>query len=222
MAYIWQEYSKSNRFVISFEKISPYMEVWDLNDKNNISVNPFYRIGEMLFPDEDTENIIGLSEKYESDKNYTDIVNLIIHEIAQIDRIKGIDLRLIYSFIERKFILDGKYGKECAALFKSIPKDKQEILLRYLSKYDMSNQRENVFDSALNALFEGVKIYFEHSTGIVHIFINERKTEESLKLYSLASVLFKDVNVNDEVTWSDHFGIIGFDEVMIQDEIQII
>lgn len=222
MAYIWQEYSKNNRFVISFEGISPYMEVWDFNDKNNISVNPFCRIGEILFPDEDAEKIIELSGKYENDKNFTDIVNLIIHEIAQTDRIKGIDLMFIYSHIEKKFIMDGKYGKECTALFNSIPKNKQDILLRYLAKYDMSNQRENVFDSALNALFEGVKMYFEHSTGVVHIFINEKKTEENLKVYSLVSILFKDVNVNDEVTWRNHFGIIGFDNVMIQDEIQLI
>ena len=222
MAYIWQEYDKNSRFVVSFEGMSPYMEVWDLYNKKNISVNPFYRIGDMLFPFEDAEKITDLADKYKNYGSYADIVNLIIHEIAQVDRIKGIDILFFCSCIEKKLILSGKYGNECAEIFESVSENKQNIILRYLAKYDMSNQRENVFDSSLNALFKGVKMYFENSTGIVHIFINERKTEENLKTYSLASLLFKDINVNDEVTWCDHFGIIGFDEVMIQDSIQII
>ena len=223
MSYIWQEYSKQNRFKVTFEKISPYLEVWDMNDKNNISVNPLIRINETLFPDLDTEQMIDLSKKYESEENYIEIVNLIIHEIAQIDRIKGIDLLYIWGAFERKTIEEGIYGIECASLFNAISnKKKQDILLRYLAKYDMSKQRENMFDSALNALFNGVKMYYERSTDHVHIYIDEPKNDDNENLYSLVSLLFKDINIKDEVTWNNHFGIIGFDAVMIQDEIQII
>ena len=223
MSYVWQEYSKQNRYKVTYEKISPYMEVWDMNDKNNISVNPLVRINEMLFPDLDPEQMIELAKKYENEENYIDIADLIIHEIAQVDRLKGIDLLFIWSEIERNNIVNEKYGIKCTALFNAISdKKKKDVLLRYLAKYDMSKQRENMFDSALNALFNGVKMYYEYSTANVHVFINEPKTDENEDLYSLVSLLFKDVNVKDEVTWDKHFGIIGFDAVMLQDEIQII
>lgn len=227
MSYIWQEYSKQNRYKVTFEKISPYLEVWYMNDKNNISVNPFIRINRILFPDPDSETdsekIIELSNKYESEENYIEIANLIIHEIAQFDRLKGIDLLYVLGDIERKNIEEVKYGSECATLFNAVSdKKKQDILLRYLAKYDMTKQRESMFDSALNALFNGVKMYYERSTDHVHIYIDEPKSDDNENLYSLVSLLFKDINIKDEVTWNNHFGIIGFDAVMIQDEIQII
>lgn len=222
MSYIWQEYSRNNRFTVSFERISPYMEVWDMNDKNNISVNPFYRIYEIIFPDDDPEKIIELAYKYDNIPQYKDIVNLLIHEIAQTDRLKGTDLLFVMELIEERFIQEGKYGHECRSLFNSVSAEKQELILRYLSKYDISDQRENVFDSVLSAMFDDARMYYERSTEHVHIYINEVASDENINALSLASILFKNINIQTEVTWDNHFGIIGFDNVMKQDSIQII
>ncbi len=223
MAYVWQEYHKQNRYNINLEKTSPYMEVWDTGDKENISVNPFFRISELIFPYSDPEKICELYQKYKSEGNYEDILNLIIHEIAQTDRLYGADLFFFFGEIEKRRILKGQYGCECMELFNGISDpDKQEVILRYLVKYDLRYQKETVFDAALNALFSGVRMYYENSTGHVHIFIGEKKTEENLRVYALASLLFKDIFVEDEVTWNCHFGIIGFDDTMITDNIQII
>lgn len=225
MAFIWQEYSKENRYKVSFEKISPYMEVWDTYDKKNIAVNTFFRISDLLFPvsENEPEELIRLADKYENEDNYADIANLIMHEIAQTDRLKGLDLNYIYEELERRKIESGRYGEECAVRFKAVSDPaKQRIILRYIVKYDMKKQRESMYDSVLNALFGNVRMYYENSTEHVHIYIGEEKTADNENLYLLATLLFKDVNVKTETTWEYHFGIIGFDEVMIQDEIQII
>lgn len=198
------------------------MEVWDLDDKNNISVNPFYRIYKIIFPYDEDEKIIELAQKYGSVLPYQDIVNLIIHEIAQTDRLKGIDLLYVLENIEKRFIQEGKYGCECRSLFNAVSAEKQELILRYLSKYDISEQRNSIFDSVLSAMFDDVRMYYENSTECVHIYINEIESDENVKALTLASILFKDINVKTEVTWDEHFGIIGFDNVMKQDGIQII
>lgn len=222
MAYIWQDYNSSNRFTVSFENLSPYMEIWDMSNPDNIAVNPFYRISEVIFPCSDSDSIKNLADKYQTSANYKDIVNLVIHEIAQTDRLKGMDLIFFLSEVERSYILEGYYGDECCKMFNSIAENKRKVILRYLAKYDILYQRENMLDSVLNSLFDTVKMYYEQSTETVLVYISEEESSENKTLFSLVTYLFKDLNVKTEVTWKKHFGIIGNDCTMLQDSIQII
>lgn len=224
MSYIWNNYSWENKFKVSFYEISPYLEVFSRTD-NFVYVNIFYRIYELLMPKAvlyNEELINKQLERYTDNERFSDIANLLMHFIAQTDQLKGIRLQEIMERISRKEIGQGRYGDDTKERFNSLQERDKDIILRYLAKYNLGSQRETVFDGVLNALFSKVRLYYEHSTEIIYVYIEEDNHEYNIKLYKLCEYFFKDFGIKTEVMWKqEHFGVIGIEDSMIIDEITL-
>lgn len=216
MAYIWEEYKESNLFKIAYDNVSPYMEVWDKKGEI-IFVNIYYRIFELLFPEgfrEESDKVDELLSRYMENDRYGDIANLIIHFKAILDLQRGINLQRIIEELEFFSINAGCYGEKLKSNFNKLKRVDQNIILRYLAKYDWNRQKENVFDVVIYSLFHRVDFYYEKSTDIVHLYIADEKNEYNSLLYFVSEYLFKDIKIQVEVIWQNHFGIIGMDDLM--------
>lgn len=226
MAYVWKNYSTQKKFKITSTSISPYIEVWDA-EQDIIFVNIYLRLYDILVPFEDNqsaeEKVNTLLELYEEDKRYQDIVNILIHSIAQQDLCKGLTFQDVVAHILYKRIYNEWYGKEIRDKFNSLKEDHKRIIVRYLAKYEISHEREIQLDAVTKAIFKEINIYFEKSTGILHFYINEEKNSYNTKLFELICYFFKDIDVKVEVLWKyEHFGIIDVDETMCIGEIALI
>lgn len=128
----------------------------------------------------------------------------------------------IVEQINKKDIDQGRYGEEIKEIFDHLQERDKNIVLRYLTKYNLNAQRETVFDGALNALFDKVRLYYENSMDIIYVYIEEDKNEYNQKLYQLCEYFFKDFGIKTEVMWrKEHFGVIGIEDSMIIERITL-
>lgn len=217
MAYIWENDTPDCTYRVSQNGISPYMEVWE-GETGIIPVNIFYRLFDLLLPKDvaDTaEKVDSLLQQYETDGRYQELADIWMHFIARLDRTKGIGLQEMLSAIKRQEIEKGWYGAQVREQFSRLSSTDASILLRYLAKYDLVRQRETMFDAVLFTLFPEVRFYYEHSTGILHIYLGAEKDAYHTNLYGLCQILFQDMGIHTEVMWKgEHFGIIGVEETM--------
>jgi len=224
MGYIWEQYSPDNRYRIETEGISPYTEVWG-NESGQIAVNVLYRFEEIFFPKKQMKDETAFRkqmELYEANPKYEEFANLLFHYLAQLERKTGmgkLECLIEQSYIE---IMEGRYGEKFREKFVGIDKRRQFILLKNLAIYDEKNQRETMIGSALQETFGWVQLYYENTTGMIHIYINQGETEENKLIYEAICYLFQDIGTKMEVMWrGQHFGIIGMEEVMKIDGIGI-
>lgn len=217
MAYIWSDYDPKIKYRIDFGRISPYLEVWE-REGNTVYVNVFYRLCEFLFPQEvagDRKRFAELMERYEEDPRWQEIANLLMHWIAQADRQKGLSLQELVMWRVQEDILAGRYGDWLKEQFFGITEGQKDILLWYLAEYSQKRQRVVVYGSVLHRIFHTVRLYYEKSTGIVHLYIGQEQNEENAKLLAIIDYLFRDREIKVQVMWrGEHFGVIGVDETM--------
>lgn len=225
MAYIWNNYSKDKEYKVATSGISPYMEVWNPDDKI-VLVNIFYRLCEILLPfsGKDAENKINrLLGLYEEEGRYIDFVNIILHYIAQMDLIKGITVQDLLSFEIYGEIINGYYGQHIKECFGKVRHKDRVVITRYIAKYDTGKQKEIQFDALLKAVFGRVVLYYDKPLDILYIYIDAEKNGYNQNLYNLSEYFLKDIDVKTEVLWKGgHFGIIGIDNTMEIDKLSLI
>lgn len=238
MAYIWTNYSPERRYALSGRHISPYMEVWD-SGMDPIPVNIFYRLHSLLLPEGSFRD--KAAREYEvselllnymgegADQRYPEIANVVIHYIAQLDRLRGLRLEEVVDALLEEDIRGGVYGDWARDTFQDVfqadglDQEYRRAFLRCLTKYTLGIQRENVFDTALYALFSDTRLYFEKSTETLHIYLGDEHTPKAEKRYRLCEFFFQDLLLCTSVMWKGgHFGVIGWDESMVLDRTALI
>ena len=112
MAYIWEKYNKDNYYYIPEDRQSYYQEVWR-KDGKYVPVNVYNRFFDLFYPiclSDEPELVKKAEERYKKNDKFKDIVNLIIHQLASWDRLKGMTLEDIKMSLVYDSIKEGLYG----------------------------------------------------------------------------------------------------------------
>lgn len=238
MAYIWTDYSPAKTYRISTTGVSPYLEVWDARG-DEVPVNLFYRLFPLLLPMEAFPDEASLRRQlrlYSGETaedgergRYPDIANLLLHWLAQLDRLRGMRLEEAVDGLLEEEILCGAYGGEAADTFRAAFGDgepdgrSRRAFLRCLTESLLGAQRETAFDVALYALFPDTRLYYERSTDTVHIYLGEARSEKADARYRLCDFFFRDLLLRVQVMWKgEHFGVVGWDCTMAADQTALI
>ena len=178
MAYLWENYSKENEYHLA-EKICPYVEVLNQNTYA-VNVNPlirFSRIFDSAFGDgnERTFAFDSLTSLIGAEGT-EQIVNVIFHYLAQLDRAKGLDK--IQRMIEelQNEIEQGLWGKKIKALMGEMTDADRESILYVLTQRVISDH-QSFFMEAVGKSFPISSLCYEEQTELFYLYIgSEKKT----------------------------------------------
>ncbi len=174
-----------------------------------------------------------LERLYKTDGAYRDIVNIILHAMARLDRIRGVSAEEIKMGLVYKELREGLYGSFVRDNIDRLRDRDLTGVLRMLVKHEESDGRERLFSECLETVFGRFIAYHEKSTGKNLIYIERPVNEycEVLKkgertynetLFCIVLYLFADIGAEVEVFWeNEHFGLIGRDFSMKMDQLCI-
>ena len=207
MPYIWEEYTSDKRFRIG-DKICPYMEVFQ-NNSIAVEVNPIIRFSEIINLDLKEFDING------------EVQNVIFHYLAQLDRVKG--LSYFQSLIEciRNEIQREYWGTEVSTIWKELMPQDQNVILSVLMQR-LLNDNKSFFMVAIGKLFPEASLCYEEKTNLYYLYIRADESAYNQNLLNIVKILFWNINKSILVVWKNHYGIIGTDDTMYIERIQIV
>ena len=224
MSYLWENYSVNKKYRIG-KKICPYIEV--LNSRTNpVDVNPlirFSRIFNVSFQNASGGDVSAFDALVENlpEKGVDQIVDVLFHYLAQLDRTKGLDSgqRLIEKL--RDEVDRGMWGKKTKDLLREMTEVDRESILYVLSRRILVD-RQSFFMEAVGKTFPFSSLCFEKETNVYYLYVGSEETAYNRQKLDLIKTLFWTVDWKLIVVWYCHYGIIGCDDAMRIGNIQII
>lgn len=172
MSYIWSNYRKDAYFKLSFDGVSPYREAdHSANPKDTtVRVNPYSRISHIILPKELIDQQNGdenkdffenqLMQNYLSESKYADVANLLLHQMAKLDLLRGMTSIDVYCLMEEISINLGRYGEIAKNNFLSLEEQHKDTILYHLATYNLGKQRNINLIPLLCDLFPRVEHHF--------------------------------------------------------------
>lgn len=212
MPYIWEKYSKDKTYSIG-KKICPYMEVF-CNNRDRVEINPLIRFPDIAAALSDI-NLSG----YIEDKDALE--NVIFHYLAQLDKNKGLSYKQVIAEKLREEVGNGFWGEEISTLWKEIDPSDKEILL-YVLVQKMLNDNQTFFMEAVGKMFLNSSLCYEEKNQQYYLYLGAAETEYNLIKIKMIKIMFWNLKSKLLIIWDKHYGIVGIDDTMRIDCIQIV
>lgn len=209
MSYIWEDYDENNKYVIN-KSVTPYLEVFD-NSTHEIAVNPLLRFASIF------EDIItNLSE-------YADINNVALHYLAMMDKSFGMNYFQMLLEIIRNDFINGYYGQKVKNLWE-IMNDKDKNTSLYYTALRLLNDDKSFFMEALGKSFPASSLAYDKESALYFLYIGAENTSYNKSKLELLITLFANINMTLKLktVWKYHYGVIGDQNTMRINAIQIV
>ena len=212
MSYIWEYYSKDNRFVM--ELLSPYFEA--VNSNKICCVNPLLRFASInsSFSSIDDSELVDLKRI-----NRSKIENVVFHILALLDIESGLDEKQIKMNFLDKEIMTGQFGDKIKGLWADLLLKDKNIILSQLTD---DKPLEDIFYSVLIKLFSEISLCYEEQCSTYYLYIADKKTAYREKLVEVIKFFCWPIKKSLLTFWRYHYGITGFDKSMKIDNIAIV
>ncbi|MBU3108001.1 hypothetical protein [Clostridium gasigenes] len=231
MNYIWDILLNADKQKVDREKIkfikseicSPYMEIAfeDLNatllpEDKVIEVNECYRFYEIF---KDLFNI-----NVEESREFRDVLlDILLHYLGELDLKRGLCKTEFYSFFLLKDILDKVFGDKLAKNILSFEKEELDILLNGLITLYKTGVSIQLFNKILRKIFINSIVYSNREKPKdIYIYLNEIRTKELENKIDFILDTFLSIEMKPLIFWNQHFGILGLNSTMKNDEIVMV
>lgn len=223
MPYIWENYSNENEYQIG-DKVCPYIEVLN-NYSKTIDVNPLLRF-ETVFNavvSNDQIDLYAFDALYEQigGDGTKQVVNVLFHYLAQLDRNRGLDSTQQVIEKLREEIEYGLWGNKVQSIFKALTDSDKECILYILSNR-LQNDNQSCFMDSVGKAFPFSSLCYEEKTKAYYLYIGAEENIYNTNKLEVIKILFWTVNRNLKIVWNYHYGIVGCDDTMHIDYIQIV
>lgn len=209
MSYIWEDYDENNKYVIN-KSVTPYLEVFD-NSTHEIAVNPLLRFASIF-----GDIITNLSE-------YADINNVALHYLAMMDKSFGMNYFQMLLEIIRNDFINGYYGQKVKNLWE-IMNDKDKNTSLYYTALRLLNDDKSFFMEALGKSFPASSLAYDKESALYFLYIGAENTSYNKSKLELLITLFANINMTLKLktVWKYHYGVIGDQNTMKINAIQIV
>lgn len=231
MNYIYNMLLKADDKNIKREKIkfkqaeifSPYMEMSfdemnfnDIPPNKEVEINPFYRFEEIFKELFD----INFNENKELRSTLFDIL---IHYLGELDLKSGLSKKEFYKMFLLKDINNNVFGESLKRNIECFNKEEKDIFLNALIILYKTGSSLELFKIVISKIFICSTIYLsKDSPKDIYIYLSEYKNELFEGKVNAILDTFLPVNMNSVLFWDKHFGIIGEEKVMKNDEIVMV
>lgn len=243
MSYIWKHYTSEKKYSRQY-KITPYFETFgDSKENSSCWINPLLRFSNfnLHFNALDEKNISLYEKNFSeitdssslenvfsqylgldsfSDIDFTAVENIIFHMLALKDIEFGLDEKQMKMNFLEKEINSGYFGNSIKEKWNNlVPKDKNFILF-FLSNENTFNIKH--FSDLLIKLFAEISIVWEKNIDKYYLYIGDKKTKYRTELFEIIKYFFWPSNLNLDIVWFNHYGVLGIDKTMQIDCISIL
>lgn len=228
--YIWQilqeaQHNGVEHNNIKFEasnNLSPYVETFTQFKTEGISEDSIISIEVNLL--HRFSKFFNNLNKNCNDETVKDIItDLILHFLGTLDLKNGLNKNSIYEGMLYDDILEGAFGKEISKKIKVFYESEKSILLQYIVDLYMNGNGEKSFLKVVEGIFNNVLFYKRQDRKNEFIlFIDVDRSQEAEEKLEVIEKIFFPFDKKLDIVWKHHFGIIGIEETMKIDEINII
>ncbi|WCN39723.1 iron-dependent peroxidase [Aneurinibacillus uraniidurans] len=226
--YIWEAIIKAEQnggspkdicFVVA-DVYSPYMEVNNvmLNTRvveEQIEINPYYRFYDIFRDLFDPNN----NEHMELRQQIFDIL---IHFLADIDRMQGMNKQEYYSRFVIHDMETGMFGDSCREKSKLFSQAEKEVIAANLLRLYETGEALHLFKDTVRKLFKNSILYAnQEGKDELLLYIGQTETSAARDKLTLLETIFLPLPFHTEVYWGNHFGIIDVEETMQIDSIAL-
>jgi len=231
MNYIWETLLKADKQKIHRKKIkfikpeicSPYMEIAceDLNavllpENNMVEVNEYYRFYE-VFKDLFNINVEESRELREV------LLDILLHYLGELDLKKGLCKTEFYKDFLMKDILNKAFGEKLASNINYFEKEECDALLNGLITLYKTGVSLQLFNKIVRNVFKKSIVYSnKEKPKNMYIYLGEVKTEEFENKIDFILDTFLSIDMKPLIFWDQHFGILGLNNTMKNDEIVMV
>ena len=210
MSYIWEDYDENNKYVIN-KSVTPYLEVFD-NSTHEIAVNPLLRFASIF-----GDIITNLSEYADS------LNNVALHYLAMMDKSFGMNYFQMLLEIIRNDFINGYYGQKVKNLWE-IMNDKDKNTSLYYTALRLLNDDKSFFMEALGKSFPASSLAYDKESALYFLYIGAENTSYNKSKLELLITLFANINMTLKLktVWKYHYGVIGDQNTMRINAIQIV
>lgn len=229
MNYIWDyilqaeksgHREKDIRFIPA-KVYSPYMELSfvDLNQteakEKELELNPYYRyysiFKELFLPDNQENTEVRL-----------ELFDILMHHLLIVDRYMGMNREEFYIRFLRRDILLGCFGEATQKEFQVFSKEEQKMLLHRILLLYRIGASVSLFQSTFPLFFPDCNIYRNtQEKEEVLIYLGEKRNLRAEQKKRLLIRLFLPLPYIYRIYWEHHFGIIGVEESMHMENIEL-
>ena len=184
MGYIWEKYSKENKFLVKEGERSSFVESYEIsNDSDKAKsfiVNLALRFSSIFSFDKNDELLSEFSDNNSSltqerhcelsndsvaiQKNYEELINIITHYLAQRDIINGTYYTDTYLLIIQDEIKKGAYGEEAKERYSKLSDIDKRLILKYIELKHNQKNLKYLFSSVFMDMFGRINNMFNEKT----------------------------------------------------------
>ena len=250
MSYIWENYSENNKFSIGNDvEKSSFIEAYKIkkdwiatptacNDETSeetIVVNLMLRFASIFSLNDDswiaTQSTTARNDDCESKSNEylrDEIINIIVHYLAQKDLINGTYYTDYYLLLFQDEIEKGAYGEEVRDRFSKLSDLDKRLILKYMSLKHKQNNINDLFSDVFMDMFgrinnmfnektewnssytkHSAEIYYSRDKNTYYYFCAAEPSEKNKNRFEIAKLIFADCRKNIEPVWGKYcFGVI--------------
>ena len=221
MNYIWEKaIQKKECFYRQSDVYSPYYEQTDacINEETNeetITFNSLYRFDDIF-------SLLFIEKDLEKTQWRDELFNMLVRFIVSHEILRGFSKREYLVRLLKERILAGDYGTDVKKLYEGIGCDKQDKIARYfLDQYDTGNSIYLFSKVMVNILGKGVVYSSELEKKELLCYVGVEKNNQDAALIQLIEMIFLPFDYKVRIFWDNHFGVVGAQETMVWDNIEI-
>ena len=231
MNYIWETLLRADKQKIHRKKIkfakadicSPYMEIAfdelnsdSLPENNIIEVNENYRFYE-IFKDLFNINIEESKELREV------LLDILLHYLGELDLKRGLCKTKFYKNFLMKDIVNKVFGDKLAENINYFEKEECEVLLNGLITLYKTGISLQLFNKVLRKIFKNSIVYSnKEKPKNMYIYLDEVWTKEFENKIDVIVDTFLSIDMKPLIFWNQHFGILGLENTMKNNEIVMV
>lgn len=204
------------------QTFSPYMECLptDINQmeiQNNltIEVNPNFRYEDIFARILDVDNWEHLPRLQQF------LFDFWIHEIFTVECLSGMTRQTFETGYLEYELLHGNLGWQYSKEWTLFNAKEQKQIMNQLMKLYATGDAVLLFGNALEAVYEDSYIYLLNQEQIL-IYIGAYENYSDKRKISFLQDMFLPMGAKVDIYWDRHFGILGIDETMILDEVELV
>lgn len=229
MNFIWDiiinakdnDIKKDELFFVLGKDISPWYEqsFSCLNqtnvDSNFIEINPFYRFNHIF---QDFLHV-DFDENLEFRKYFFDLV---VHFLAEIDLSLGTNQNSVFLNVIEQEINTSVLGEDLALKFKQFFGDERvSMLMLVLTQLNIGSSMMN-FKKAIKISFKNCLLYqIKDETDNFILYTSAKENEVNQDKLDFITEMFLPLGCNLRVFWTEHFGLLGIEQSMKLDTIEL-
>lgn len=223
MEEFWKLVSKNKdkiRFVQA-ESYSPYSEFSVKGKKElsngvlQLSVNSFYRYDSIMQP------LFTNSQLSEKHKEW--LFDIYMHYLTELEYRTGMTYLEYQVRSCMQDLLSGQYGKKIQETYKLLDEKDAYSLAHMLYLQRQTQESIEKFTSILvDVLHNGIVYKNEMNEKELYLYLSEKEENEKNSIIDMIKQLFMPLGYELRVFWEQHFAVIGENQTMHIDEIEIL